>query len=125
MSQRPLVLALMLAIPFSLALVPADAAAVQATGKNQAGEKAAELEQLYADYWEASLKRSPLRASSAQIAFAWFQRVIAGYCLLFGVLYWVRLVGFYRFCKIHGHAQKAFANFKNFTAIYFDDARYT
>jgi hypothetical protein len=40
-------------------------------------------------------QRSPLRASSAQIAFAWFQRVIAGYCLLFGVLYWVRLVGFY------------------------------
>ena len=25
----------------------------------------------------------------------WFQRVIAGYCLLFGVLYWIRLIGFY------------------------------
>ena len=28
--------------------------------------------------------------------FAWFQRVIAGYCLMFGVLYWIRLIGFYR-----------------------------
>ena len=25
----------------------------------------------------------------------WFQRVIAGYCLLFGVLYWIRLIGLY------------------------------
>jgi len=63
MSQRPLVLALMLAIPFSLAFAPADAAAMQAAGKNQAGEKAEQLEQLYTDYWEASLKRSPLRAT--------------------------------------------------------------
>lgn len=27
--------------------------------------------------------------------FAWFQRIVAAYCLLFGVLYWVRLIGFY------------------------------
>ena len=40
-------------------------------------------------------QRGALRATPAQIAFAWFQRVIAGYCLLFGVLYWVKLVGFY------------------------------
>lgn len=33
--------------------------------------------------------------SMAQLGFAWFQRVIAGYCLLFGVLYWVRILGFY------------------------------
>ena len=39
--------------------------------------------------------RSPLHATSAQIAFMWFQRVIAGYCLLFGVLYWIRLIGVY------------------------------
>ena len=40
-------------------------------------------------------RRRPLRPTSAEIAFMWFQRVIAGYCLLFGVLYWVRLVGIY------------------------------
>lgn len=28
-------------------------------------------------------------------AFAWFHRIIAAYCLLFGVLYWIRLIGFY------------------------------
>ena len=39
--------------------------------------------------------RGPLRLTSAEIAFMWFQRVIAGYCLLFGVLYWVRLIGVY------------------------------
>ena len=61
MSQRPLALALMLAIPFSLAFSPADAAEVQTAGKNLAAEKAVQLEQLYADYWEASLERSPLR----------------------------------------------------------------
>ena len=33
--------------------------------------------------------------SLAETGFAWFQRVIAGYCLLFGVLYWVRLIGLY------------------------------
>jgi hypothetical protein len=33
--------------------------------------------------------------SAAEVAFAWFQRIIAGYCLLFGVLYWVRLIGIY------------------------------
>ncbi|MDQ6432886.1 DUF6163 family protein [Mesorhizobium sp. LHD-90] len=27
--------------------------------------------------------------------FAWFQRIIAVYCLMFGVLYWVRLLGYY------------------------------
>jgi len=28
-------------------------------------------------------------------AFAWFLRLVAIYCLFFGVLYWVRLIGFY------------------------------
>ncbi len=28
-------------------------------------------------------------------AFTWFHRIIAAYCLLFGFLYWVRLIGFY------------------------------
>lgn len=27
--------------------------------------------------------------------YGWFHRVIAFYCLLFGLLYWVRLVGYY------------------------------
>jgi hypothetical protein len=25
----------------------------------------------------------------------WFQRIISGYCLLFGVLYWIRIIGLY------------------------------
>lgn len=36
-----------------------------------------------------------LSPSLVEVLFAWFQRVIAAYCLLFGVLYWVRLIGFY------------------------------
>lgn len=39
--------------------------------------------------------RSDLRPSVAEAAFVWFQRVIAAYCLLFGLLYWVRLIGLY------------------------------
>ena len=39
--------------------------------------------------------RVTLGPSLADILFAWFQRVVAVYCLLFGVLYWVRLIGFY------------------------------
>ncbi len=33
--------------------------------------------------------------SMTAIAFEWFQRLVALYCLLFGIYYWVRLVGFY------------------------------
>jgi hypothetical protein len=33
--------------------------------------------------------------STAEIGFYWFHRVIAAYCLLFGVLYWIRLIGVY------------------------------
>ncbi|MDQ2633179.1 MAG: DUF6163 family protein [Pseudomonadota bacterium] len=36
-----------------------------------------------------------MRSSFTEVAFAWFQRLVAGYCLLFGVLYWVRLIGIY------------------------------
>jgi hypothetical protein len=36
-----------------------------------------------------------LAPTMAQLTFAWFHRLIALYCLLFGVLYWVRLIGFY------------------------------
>lgn len=64
MSQRRIVLVLMLAIPFTFtSLSIAGAPAEIATAKNQAGDRAAQLEQLYAEYWEASLKRSPLRAT--------------------------------------------------------------
>ena len=31
--------------------------------------------------------------TTAEIAFVWFFRIMAAYCLLFGTLYWVRLVG--------------------------------
>ncbi|MEO5324361.1 DUF6163 family protein [Mesorhizobium sp. CC13] len=36
-----------------------------------------------------------MHPSTLENAFAWFLRVVAGYCLLFGVLYWVRLIGLY------------------------------
>ena len=36
-----------------------------------------------------------IRPTVVEIAFVWFQRAISGYCLLFGILYWVRLIGFY------------------------------
>ena len=39
--------------------------------------------------------RRELRPTAAELAFVWFQRIIAAYCLLFGVLYWIRLIGFY------------------------------
>lgn len=40
--------------------------------------------------------RSPtIGPSVAEVTFAWFLRIIAAYCLLFGVLYWIRLIGFY------------------------------
>jgi hypothetical protein len=33
--------------------------------------------------------------SALEAAFAWFLRLVSLYCLYFGVLYWVRLIGFY------------------------------
>jgi hypothetical protein len=33
--------------------------------------------------------------SVTEITFEWFQRLVALYCLLFGIYYWVRLVGLY------------------------------
>ena len=39
--------------------------------------------------------RGAIRPTPVESAFVWFQRLIAGYCLLFGVLYWVRLIGVY------------------------------
>ncbi len=33
--------------------------------------------------------------SMTAVAFGWFQRAVALYCLLFGIYYWVRLMGIY------------------------------
>jgi len=57
---RPLCLAVALAFPLiASANAPAAAPAVTA----QASQKAQQLDQLYADYWEASLKLNPLQAT--------------------------------------------------------------
>lgn len=42
-----------------------------------------------------NIKQSALQPGIIEVSFVWFHRVIAGYCLLFGVFYWIRLVGFY------------------------------
>jgi hypothetical protein len=44
---------------------------------------------------DVATSRRVLGPSGVEVAFSWFQRIVAVYCLLFGVLYWVRLVGFY------------------------------
>jgi hypothetical protein len=36
-----------------------------------------------------------IRPTLTETIFVWFQRIIAGYCLLFGILYWIRLIGVY------------------------------
>lgn len=36
-----------------------------------------------------------LHPSTVESAFAWFLRIVAAYCLFFGMLYWVRLIGVY------------------------------
>lgn len=43
-----------------------------------------------------SVSRRPvLQPTGIETVFTWFMRVVAAYCLLFGVLYWIRLIGFY------------------------------
>ncbi len=39
--------------------------------------------------------RPVLRQSPAEAGFIWFLRVVAAFCLIFGVFYWIRLVGMY------------------------------
>ncbi|MEO3998771.1 DUF6163 family protein [Mesorhizobium sp. CAU 1732] len=39
--------------------------------------------------------RTPLRATTLELIYEWFHRGIAAYSLLFGVMYWVRLIGIY------------------------------
>lgn len=33
--------------------------------------------------------------SAAEVTFIWFLRIVSAYCLFFGVLYWIRLIGLY------------------------------
>lgn len=40
-------------------------------------------------------ERPPLGATTLELTFEWFHRFVAVYCLLFGVLYWIRLIGIY------------------------------
>lgn len=40
-------------------------------------------------------ERRAIHPTLVETGFVWFQRLISGYCLLFGILYWVRLVGIY------------------------------
>jgi len=42
-----------------------------------------------------AFERSPLRATTLDTLYQWFHRIIAAYSLLFGILYWVRLIGIY------------------------------
>jgi hypothetical protein len=37
-----------------------------------------------------------LRVSAVELACQWFYRAVAAFCLMFGLLYWVRLVGYYK-----------------------------
>lgn len=37
-----------------------------------------------------------LRVSAVELAYQWLHRAVAALCLLFGLLYWVRLVGYYK-----------------------------
>lgn len=42
-----------------------------------------------------SIDRTRLPASTLELSFEWFHRVVAFYCLVLGLSYWVRLVGYY------------------------------
>ena len=44
---------------------------------------------------DAGLRARPLVPSATEAAFYWLHRLVAVYCLFFGVLYWVRLIGVY------------------------------
>lgn len=45
-----------------------------------------------------AFERTPLRATPLELAWQWFHRAVAVFCLVLGVLYWVRLIG------VHGGA---------------------
>lgn len=41
------------------------------------------------------IKASVLQPALIENVFAAFQRIVAAYCLLFGVFYWIRLIGYF------------------------------
>ncbi len=41
------------------------------------------------------IEETTLKPGIAEVSCVWFHRVIGAYCLLFGVLYWIRLIGYY------------------------------
>lgn len=42
-----------------------------------------------------AFERTSLHATTLELAWQWFHRAVAVYSLLFGVLYWVRIIGVY------------------------------
>ena len=40
--------------------------------------------------------QTPMRPTLVELTFEWFQRIVAAYCLLFGVFYWMLLIGYYQ-----------------------------
>lgn len=40
-------------------------------------------------------RQAPMRPTLVELTFEWFQRIVAVYCLLFGVFYWMLLIGYY------------------------------
>ena len=46
-------------------------------------------------FMQQVLERTALRATTLELIYQWFHRIIAAYSLLFGVLYWIRLIGIY------------------------------
>jgi hypothetical protein len=44
---------------------------------------------------DAATRQRDLGPSTVELGFYWFHRVVAAYCLMFGVLYWIRLIGIY------------------------------
>ena len=63
MTLRPLALALSLALGLAACQPAADAPPATGAAQVQPAERAARLQQLYADFWEASLKLNPLQAT--------------------------------------------------------------
>jgi hypothetical protein len=44
---------------------------------------------------DRALTSRGLRTTTAEMTLVWFLRVVAVYCLFFGILYWIRLIGLY------------------------------
>ena len=44
---------------------------------------------------DISAPQSIFGLTTIELLFAWFQRIVAACCLMFGVLYWIRLIGYY------------------------------